>query len=536
MPSAVNPSPRLLSLDQFRGYTIVGMCVANFLAPFSAIHSIFKHNDTYFSYADTIMPGFLFIVGFAFRLTYLKRRRKSGLASTAASYVRRSANLLLLSLLIYLFVGDIPRWFRIYDVPPEFSKISQSALEGGTTAASDSAPLAAAPAPLVSAQIERLRDWRGLGWPRRLLFRWRVQAARLVKSELWETLAIIGATQLVILPWIGCRLGTRLLVMAALGATHCLLSYWFAWDFLYAVKDNWMSNIWMTGDDRGWDGGIFGPINWGIAMLGGTIAYDLVTGSPFRAAAVRKLTTLGIAFLAAGYALSCLTRLYDLSPPERDALRQRHIRQAAEKTRIDEAIAKNRAELKKLQTTAGTNSPADTVEAERLQGTILAWEELRRLFPDLSLATNPVLPAWDRWKGRPLGAFFAEPPFIAPPADDPRVDPPPWIEHRLRNYWMLGKRMPNLSFMIFATGFQFVLLGLFVSACDMAGWQLGLFRTLWTNPLAAYFIHGMMALVLALALPHDAPLTWCLAGFAAAFLITYLLVRELEKRGLYWRL
>ena len=73
MSSQVSPSPRLASLDQFRGYTIAGMCMANFLAPFSAIHSIFKHNDTYFSYADTIMPGFLFIVGFAFRLTYLKR-------------------------------------------------------------------------------------------------------------------------------------------------------------------------------------------------------------------------------------------------------------------------------------------------------------------------------------------------------------------------------------------------------------------------------------------------------------------------------
>ena len=94
---------------------------------------------------------------------------------------------------------------------------------------------------------------------------------------------------------------------------------------------------------------------------------------------------------------------------------------------------------------------------------------------------------------------------------------------------MLGKRMPNLSFMIFATGFQFVLLVLFVWACDRAGWQLGVFRTLGTNPLAAYFIHGIMALALALALPHYAPLTWCVAGFAAAFLITYLLVRVLEN-------
>ena len=233
---------------------------------------------------------------------------------------------------------------------------------------------------------------------------------RLVKSELWETLAIIGATQLVILPWIGCRPATRLLVMAALGATHCLLSYWFAWDFLYAVKGNWMSNIWMTGDDRGWDGGIFGPINWGIAMLGGTIAYDLVTASAFHTTAVRKLTAWGVAFLAAGYVLSCLTRLYDLSPTELDALRQRHVRQEAEKTRIDEAIAENLAALKRLQSTDGETSPGLAIEAERVEGTILAWEERRRFLPDLTLATNPVLPAWDRWKGARWRRILPNPP------------------------------------------------------------------------------------------------------------------------------
>lgn len=96
--------------------------------------------------------------------------------------------------------------------------------------------------------------------------------------------------------------------------------------------------------------------------------------------------------------------------------------------------------------------------------------------------------------------------------------------------------MPNLSFMTFATGFQFALFGLFVAACDIGGLRVGLFRTLGTNPLAAYFIHGMMALALALLVPHNVPLGYCLAGFAIAFAITYLLVRSLEKRGLYWRL
>src|SRR5580692_7181339 len=117
MSSPIPTPARSAALDQFRGYTVVGMCLANFLAPFVAIHAVLKHNDTYFSYADTIMPGFLFVVGFAFRLTWLKRRRNTGRLATAATYVHRSGKLLLLSLFIYLCVGDVPRWFDYRSLP-----------------------------------------------------------------------------------------------------------------------------------------------------------------------------------------------------------------------------------------------------------------------------------------------------------------------------------------------------------------------------------------------------------------------------------
>ena len=85
--------------------------------------------------------------------------------------------------------------------------------------------------------------------------------------------------------------------------------------------------------------------------------------------------------------------------------------------------------------------------------------------------------------------------------------------------------MPNLSFVIFGTGFQFALLALFSAACDLGGLRIGLFRTFGTNPLAAYFIHGGMALVLAVVVPHDASLAICLVGFAVTFAITCTLVR-----------
>jgi predicted acyltransferase len=541
MSSPLAPQPRLASLDQFRGYTIVGMCLANFLAPFAAIHAVLKHNDTYFSYADTIMPGFLFVVGFAFRLTWLKRRRDTACLATAATYVRRSGKLLLLSLFIYLCVGNVPQWFDYRSFPPEYRMRGEG--EAGQQKSGDtrnvSSVLPSSPGTRASrvphpSSLAALQQWKTLGWQKQLLIHWRILAAKLIKSELWETLAIIGATQLVVLPCIGCRFVTRFVVMILLGITHLLLSYWFNWDFLYGVPGNWMSRAWMTGTDRGWDGGVFGPICWGVVMVGGTLAYDLVAASASRPRAAARLAVWGCGFLAVGYSLSCLTRLYELSATELAEMRQRHVRQDAQRASLDEKIARQRTALKSLEDSAPRDAARDE-KIEHIQAEILALEDEREQLPDLGLAESPVLPPWDRLRGRTLADLLSEPPFVAPPADDPRVVPSPHIEHRLRNYWMLGKRTPNLSFMIFATGFEFALFALFVVACDVAGWQLGLFRTFGTNPLAAYFIHGAMALVLALTVPHDASLALCLASFAVAFAATYILVRLLEKRGLYWR-
>src|SRR5208283_2501206 len=64
---------RIVSLDQFRGYTVAGMLLVNFIGEFQAVGAIWKHHNTYCSYADTIMPQFFFAVGFALRLTFLRR-------------------------------------------------------------------------------------------------------------------------------------------------------------------------------------------------------------------------------------------------------------------------------------------------------------------------------------------------------------------------------------------------------------------------------------------------------------------------------
>ena len=68
---------RIESLDQFRGYTVVGMLFVNFLGGYQVVPAVLKHHNTYCSYADTIMPQFFFAVGFAYRLTFLSAVRRS---------------------------------------------------------------------------------------------------------------------------------------------------------------------------------------------------------------------------------------------------------------------------------------------------------------------------------------------------------------------------------------------------------------------------------------------------------------------------
>lgn len=87
------PSGRIVSMDQFRGYTVVGMIVVNFVGGLNAVHDILKHHNVYFSYADTIMPSFMFAAGFSYRLTMTRRRAQTGLGPAYGRAVMRRVGL-----------------------------------------------------------------------------------------------------------------------------------------------------------------------------------------------------------------------------------------------------------------------------------------------------------------------------------------------------------------------------------------------------------------------------------------------------------
>ena len=96
MSSTVSPKVRLTSLDQFRGYTMFGMLLVNFLGGYAVCPRILKHTHDYCSYADTIMPQFLFAAGFAMRLSLGKRleARWSRLSGTRLVTGRGSSKIL----------------------------------------------------------------------------------------------------------------------------------------------------------------------------------------------------------------------------------------------------------------------------------------------------------------------------------------------------------------------------------------------------------------------------------------------------------
>ena len=110
-----NPASRrrIVSLDQFRGYTVAGMLFVNFLGGYQVVPAIFKHHNTYCSYADTIMPQFFFAVGFAYRLTFLRRLAASGFWTAVRAVLKRNAGLILLGFVIYHLDGEVKSWAEL---------------------------------------------------------------------------------------------------------------------------------------------------------------------------------------------------------------------------------------------------------------------------------------------------------------------------------------------------------------------------------------------------------------------------------------
>jgi predicted acyltransferase len=177
--------PRIASLDQFRGYTVAGMLFVNFLSGMQAVPAIFKHHNTYCSYADTIMPQFFFAVGFAYRLTFLRRLASSGPWNAIRAVLTRNAGLVVLGFVLYHLDGEVRSW----------------------------------------QELGRLGAWGFLS-----------QAFR---RELFQTLVHIAITSVWILPVIAAGIAPRVAFLAASAGLHLWLSsrFYFDWAWQTPVID-----------------------------------------------------------------------------------------------------------------------------------------------------------------------------------------------------------------------------------------------------------------------------------------------------------
>jgi predicted acyltransferase len=101
---------RVVSLDQFRGYTVLGMLLVNFAGGFRELPDTVRHHHTHFSYADSIMPQFFFAVGFALRLTLLRRWQEAGPWAAYGRALGRVVALLLFAVFYHGLSGRVKDW------------------------------------------------------------------------------------------------------------------------------------------------------------------------------------------------------------------------------------------------------------------------------------------------------------------------------------------------------------------------------------------------------------------------------------------
>jgi len=171
---------RIAALDQFRGYTVAGMFLVNFMGGYAVCPLLWQHHNTFCSYADTIMPQFFFAAGFALRLSFLRRQQSGGTAQAWRRMIRRVAGLALVAITWYAY-GESSEILR------------RLSTENPATI---------------------------LGW--------------LFKSPLFQTLLHIAATSLWILPVVGASLSARLVYAGASMLLHLLLSHGFYFDWVHA--------------------------------------------------------------------------------------------------------------------------------------------------------------------------------------------------------------------------------------------------------------------------------------------------------------
>jgi hypothetical protein len=255
--SAPALKPRLASLDQFRGYTVAGMFLVNFLGHFIAAPFVCRHHNTYCSYADTIMPQFFFAVGFSMRLSFGRRVMQQGTGAAYWHMVKRLFGLALVAI------------FISYQADPPWPKDSEHTWE----------------------TLKQIGWWHAV-WP------------HAIKNTWFQTLMHIAVTSLWILPVIRLSALWRILFLILSAGLHFGLSAVFNFQWVNGIPPYEPSGI---------DGGMLGFLSWAIPTLVGTLACDVALNETSGGGGkLARLFFWGTVLMALGWLASCATRMYDV--------------------------------------------------------------------------------------------------------------------------------------------------------------------------------------------------------------------------------
>jgi len=274
---------RIESLDQFRGYTVAGMFLVNYLSGFWAAPFVCHHHNTYCSYADTIMPSFFFAVGFSMRLSFGRREHDQGLPRAYWHMIKRLAGLALVAIFIAYIAkpnlhGDEHNWHNLKELGA-WSELQASQHTWWQSLTH-----------IANGVGKALHD------P--------------LKNTWFQTLMHIAVTSLWILPVLRVGPIWRILYMIFSAALHVFLSnaFYFEWvnGYLHGVKD----------PPSGIDGGNLGFLTWTIPTMIGTLACDAALTPRSRVAVLAHLFGWGVVLMALGWIASCATRMYDVPADE----------------------------------------------------------------------------------------------------------------------------------------------------------------------------------------------------------------------------
>jgi predicted acyltransferase len=108
--------PRILSLDQFRGFAILGMILFNYLGRFEVIPETFTHPRYGMTFANAIAPFFLFMVGMGFRISLKNSIQKIGKQKSYLMAAKRYLVLILIGIVLYGPDPVCDMWDALVDI------------------------------------------------------------------------------------------------------------------------------------------------------------------------------------------------------------------------------------------------------------------------------------------------------------------------------------------------------------------------------------------------------------------------------------